>query len=292
MRKKKKGKAKILKVGKMRKKYVSKKKKKLIGIPALFICYVFVNISKFGIKMTQFDSKMKILSKDSFYTLDFIKLGNTLKSSNLIQLSCHWTASSLKTKIQKRKFKEYLLFILIMSGDIELNPGPMNHLTYTPPQLENMDNICFANSAMQVLCSIPEFVDFVIGFDSSFSKLDESLKKLLTAMYESQNSRAIIDSAKYFKQLLSTFNWKLGNQQDVHEFMINLVSCSFNKNLSNIFEFELKTTITCHSIVCMNYNVNISSVKHNFMSLAIDGKKLKLKLKFLTWLIITLDKNI
>jgi hypothetical protein len=168
-------KSKIIQIGKRRKKILSKKKKRLLGIPALLICYVFVNISQYGIKLRQFDSKMKSLSKDNFYTLDFIKLGNNLMSSSLFLWSCHWTASSLKTKVQKHKFKEYLLLLLIMSGDIELNPGPMNYVIYTPPQLENINNVCFGNAAIQLLCSIPEFVSSVINFDS-FCQLDESLK--------------------------------------------------------------------------------------------------------------------
>ena len=48
---------------------------------------------------------------------------------------------------------------LLLSGDIEEHPGPGNLVYYEPSKLENNNNVCFANATLQLLSTIPEFVN-------------------------------------------------------------------------------------------------------------------------------------
>ena len=73
---------------------------------------------------------------------------------------------------------------LLLSGDVELNPGPGNseiNGAKLPSKLENKRNVCFTNASFQLLSVIPEFIEYVKN-NICHSPLDEGLKDIFTLM--------------------------------------------------------------------------------------------------------------
>ena len=85
----------------------------------LFYMLLFQNIQKKDISKF---SSLQSLDIKHFFTSEIIKLSNTLTENMLIEQLTLYALSTLKFKNQKSFFK----FLLLLSGDIELNPGPTN----------------------------------------------------------------------------------------------------------------------------------------------------------------------
>ena len=70
---------------------------------------------------------------------------------------------------------------LLLSGDVELNPGPgyseINE-TEQPSKLENKINVCFTNASFQLLSVVPEFVEYVKN-SVCHSPMDQALRVFL-----------------------------------------------------------------------------------------------------------------
>lgn len=85
----------------------------------------------------------------------------------------------------------------------------------------NTGNHCFANAVIQVIISIPEFVEFY----KTYSHNKHTSKKIQQIIldYEGTSSNDIYDPQRLFQKLFLTNNIFDGNQQDAHEFFIQLI---------------------------------------------------------------------
>lgn len=91
-----------------------------------------------------------------------------------------------------------------------------------PQKLNNKNNVCYINSAIQCLFNLNAFVDLILNNECN-GKIYSELKNVFLTM-KNAKSRSC-DLTKLLKLLIEKNNkFIVGNQEDVHEFIVALIN--------------------------------------------------------------------
>ena len=162
---------------------------------------------------------------------------------------------------------------LLLSGDVERNPGPTNDfINMPPPRLVNGgNNTCFANSSMQLLMSIPSFRNCVTNVHSP-GGIDKNLQRIITKISDSSKVRSDENfDCNYFIRQIMTFmdGMQFRRQHDAHEFLSQLFAKTSNSQFKSLFRIYVHEKIVCNSQQCGNAPVNESTNPHFMLPLSL-----------------------
>ena len=168
--------------------------------------------------------------------------------------------------------------LLLLSGDIEENPGPdtLEYNTYAPPRLRNGGtNTCFVNSCIQLLNSIPAchlVLTNTHSIQSSPLCLDTNLKRILNKITDPLQIKNdhIFDCRSIYKNIMTTMHMRYRSQHDAHEFLIKMFSMTTNAQLKNLFKIQIHEQIVCHSQQCRDAVLNESTNPEYILPLSLD----------------------
>lgn len=88
-------------------------------------------------------------------------------------------------------------------------------------KIKNSGNTCFANATMQVILSIPQLVDFYLEYTGN--ETTSIVLKEFILQYQNTEKNDSMETHHLYSNLLSQKNIFDGNQQDAHEFFIQLI---------------------------------------------------------------------
>ena len=101
----------------------------------IFYCLIFLFLCFHGSK--SYKSKTEELRKctnATFYNFEIIKAGNYISDAVLHINFCYLALNELK--IKKENNLKFYMFLIILSGDISLNPGPSHNAPVTDNKFE------------------------------------------------------------------------------------------------------------------------------------------------------------
>ena len=79
------------------------------------------------------DARLKDCHKSNFFSIELIKITNSINSAQIHLDFCYFALSKLNFK--KNKLKKFYQLLILLSGDISLNPGPCQYL---PDQIKDL----------------------------------------------------------------------------------------------------------------------------------------------------------
>ena len=168
------------------------------------------------------------------------------------------------------------------SGGINLSDP--NYIRNPPIALMNSGfNVCFMNSALQVLYCIPSLrqrLNFCIT-NGMKSTIVTALHQLFDRM---SLSNTLIMTANYFTLLKGNFGWRFGTQQDSNEFFIHIIESLYTKKKANAndvsntteligncpFNVTVKATLKCILPDCTRHSETYT--KNSSLLLTVDNE--------------------
>ena len=115
---------------------------------------------------------------------------------------------------------------LLRSGDVERNPGPVNNdfNSLKPAKMINGNkNVCFANSALQMFFSIPQFTESLMNGDTNI-RLNVYLQRMFISMNELSNSNTYVKTHYNYGLMLAGTTMRFGDQHDASEFILHILN--------------------------------------------------------------------
>ena len=140
--------------------------------------------------------------------------------------------------------------VTVEDTDIDFNINPLlllnARLHDTPLGLQNENvNVCFFNSVIQVLYSLPDFQNYVGNMpilNQCFGQLKELFREINT-----QHSSEPIKTSKYVTNI-GLRNYRFRSQHDAHECLINIIeNCYPDQTVRCMFQYHTQQTLICEN---------------------------------------------